>query len=138
MIDNLRGDLIKINKLEDLYKDYYASAFRYLKAKGIYTPGFVWGCGDVDAKVVLIGEAPGRDKVDKSIPFAGKAGGILNEFISCTSCKRDEMFITNTIKYRLSMPRKKTMNPLSPALYRIKILPTDPQPFAKYALPLHI
>ncbi|MBP5312176.1 MAG: hypothetical protein J6112_05020 [Clostridia bacterium] len=49
MIDNLRGDLIKINKLEELYKDYYASSFRYFKAKGIYTPGFVWDCGDVDA-----------------------------------------------------------------------------------------
>ena len=49
---------------------------------------------------MLIGEAPGKDEVRKKQPFVGKAGRNLDEFLEYTGIKREELFITNTVKMR--------------------------------------
>ncbi len=109
MTYNLRGDTDKIRRLEQLYSLCEARSSSFIDANGFFTSGFVFGNGDVSSKILLIGEAPGRDEVEAGIPFCGKAGKILDEFIQKTSCKRDDMFITNTVKYRLARLRKNAM-----------------------------
>lgn len=60
----------------------------------------VFGKGPIDAKIMLIGEAPGRDEDLKGIPFVGKAGKELDSMLSSAGIKIDEVFITNVVKCR--------------------------------------
>lgn len=68
----------------------------------------VLGCGNIDTKLLMIGEAPGKDEVRLSRPFSGKAGGHLDEFLEHMSICRDSIYITNAIKYRLAKADPKT------------------------------
>ena len=68
-------------------------------------PGeLVFGVGAEDSKVLLIGEAPGRDEVREGRPFVGKAGQNLEELLSETGISRQDLFITNTVKFRPTAP----------------------------------
>lgn len=68
----------------------------------------VLGCGNPDTRILLIGEAPGKDEVSLSKPFVGKAGKQLDEFLYLLGIGRDSIYITNAIKYRLSKVNPKT------------------------------
>jgi DNA polymerase len=68
----------------------------------------VLGDGNIDAKILLIGEAPGKDEVKQGKPFVGTAGKNLNEFLKIIGLKREEIYITNAIKFRLSRVNAKT------------------------------
>lgn len=69
---------------------------------------FVFGCGCMEPKLLLIGEAPGREEVRLSRPFSGAAGKYLDEFLQLAGIDRDKIYITNAIKYRLSKMNPKT------------------------------
>lgn len=60
----------------------------------------VFGDGDPSAKVVLIGEAPGKHEDLQGKPFVGAAGKFLDEMLAGIKLKRDEVYITNIVKYR--------------------------------------
>ncbi len=83
----------KINKLQELFNEYKA---------GFPENRFVKGDGDVSARIMLIGEAPGKEEVAQGKPFVGKAGKNLEEFLSFIGLKREKIYITNVIKYKLS------------------------------------
>ena len=68
---------------------------------------FVFGFGPEYADVVLIGEAPGKDEVRLGRPFVGKAGAILDEILNATGIKRESLYITNVVKYRLARAGKR-------------------------------
>lgn len=68
----------------------------------------VLGHGCIDSPVVIIGEAPGKDEVKQGKPFVGAAGKNLNEFIEVLEISRDDLYITNAIKYRLGRLNPKT------------------------------
>ena len=101
----IEGDAAAREQLISLYREYESSlAGKPFKNYGGYS--YVWGSGDPSARLVIIGEAPGENEVKEGRPFVGKAGMILDEFLERTSLKRGDLFITNTVKYRLSRPRK--------------------------------
>ena len=56
--------------------------------------------GNLDAKVMFIGEAPGRDEDEQGIPFVGRAGQLLNKMLSAINLKRDAVYITNVVNWR--------------------------------------
>ncbi len=114
MTENLTGNESKIKNLEAVYSGYMAAASSFLSDNDMFTPGFVWGCGDVSSDMVLIGEAPGKDEVETGKPFSGKAGSILNRLLYYTSCERSDLFITNTIKYRLARQRAGSLPSMIP------------------------
>lgn len=60
----------------------------------------VFGEGDPDARIVLVGEAPGEKETKYMRPFAGAAGKNLDEFLEVLHLKREEIYITNTVKFR--------------------------------------
>lgn len=68
---------------------------------------FVYGYGSASAGIMLIGEAPGKDEVRMGRPFVGKAGSILSEILEDTGFDRDDLYITNVVKYRLSREGKR-------------------------------
>jgi DNA polymerase len=61
---------------------------------------FVFGVGNADANLMLIGEAPGRDEDLKGIPFVGRAGQLLTLMLQSIGLNRDEVFIANVLKCR--------------------------------------
>jgi len=60
----------------------------------------VFGDGNPDADVVFIGEAPGKNEDLKGIPFVGAAGHFLDEMLEMIGLKREDIYITNIVKYR--------------------------------------
>lgn len=62
----------------------------------------VFGSGNANtAKVVFIGEAPGEMEDESGMPFVGRAGQLLDEFLVNAGISRDEdIYITNTVKCR--------------------------------------
>ena len=60
----------------------------------------VFGEGDPDSDIMIIGEAPGREEDEIGRPFIGRAGKLLNEFLKSIGLNRDLVFIVNTIKCR--------------------------------------
>lgn len=60
----------------------------------------VLGDGNPEAEVVFIGEAPGKKEDEQGIPFVGAAGKFLNEMLATIDLKREDIYITNIVKYR--------------------------------------
>ena len=58
------------------------------------------GEGQLAAKILFIGEAPGRSEDEKGRPFVGAAGKILHEMLAKAGIERSQVFITNVVKCR--------------------------------------
>jgi uracil-DNA glycosylase len=58
------------------------------------------GDGPADARVMLIGEAPGWNEDQQGRPFVGAAGKFLEELLAKAGLKRGDVFITNVVKSR--------------------------------------
>jgi len=58
------------------------------------------GEGNPKAKIVLVGEAPGKEENLQGRPFVGAAGKFLDELLKNAGIKREKVFITNIIKCR--------------------------------------
>lgn len=59
-------------------------------------PGF----GNPNAEIVFIGEAPGAKEDKEGRPFIGSAGKFLDEMLASIKIKREDIYITNIVKYR--------------------------------------
>ena len=60
----------------------------------------VFGVGNPDADLLVIGEAPGADEDQKGEPFVGRAGQLLNKILESVDFRRDEVYIANILKSR--------------------------------------
>jgi DNA polymerase len=67
---------------------------------GVTRTKFVFGVGNPNADLVLVGEAPGADEDQQGEPFVGRAGQLLNKILEAINFKRDEVFICNILKCR--------------------------------------
>jgi uracil-DNA glycosylase len=87
----LKADLLQsLNKeLKEYIDDLYQQ-----------TTPLIFGDGDVDAQIVLIGEAPGKNEILQGRPFVGQAGKNLDEFINVLEIKKTDLYITNVVKMR--------------------------------------
>lgn len=60
----------------------------------------VFGSGDPEADIVFIGEAPGKKEDETGEPFVGAAGKFLDEMLASIKLNREDVYITNIVKYR--------------------------------------
>ena len=60
----------------------------------------VIGEGNLDADVVLVGEAPGRKEDELGRPFVGSAGKLLDRLLEGAGLPRESVYITNVVKCR--------------------------------------
>lgn len=58
------------------------------------------GNGNPQSQIVFIGEAPGKSEDEQGIPFVGAAGKFLAEMLNEIKLKREDIYITNMVKYR--------------------------------------
>jgi DNA polymerase len=57
------------------------------------------GEGSADAKIIFVGEAPGRTEAATGRPFVGRSGKLLRKFINESGLKEEDVFITSPVKY---------------------------------------
>ncbi len=60
----------------------------------------VFGDGNAESKIVFIGEAPGKKEDIEGKPFIGAAGKFFSEMLSSIKMNREDVYITNIVKYR--------------------------------------
>ena len=72
--------------------------------------------GTPHSKLMLVGEAPGREEDLQGIPFVGRSGMLLNRILAAIGLKREEVYIANTIPWR--PPGNRTPTPMETELCR--------------------
>jgi uracil-DNA glycosylase len=81
----------------------------------------VFGVGNPKARLVFVGEGPGRDEDAQGEPFVGRAGKLLTQMIEAMSLRRQDVYICNVVKCRPPenrLPEKDEIATCSPFLMR--------------------
>ena len=92
------GNKDSTNKISQLYKSI---SIHKKESLGGSSNQFVFGIGDPNANLMLIGEAPGEKEDIKGEPFVGRSGKLLNRILAAIDMNRnDGVFITNVLKSR--------------------------------------
>ena len=60
----------------------------------------VFGYGNTNADIMVIGEGPGGEEVESGIPFVGQAGQLLDKILASVNIKREDVYFSNTILCR--------------------------------------
>ncbi|MDZ7718857.1 MAG: uracil-DNA glycosylase [Balneolaceae bacterium] len=69
----------------------------------------VFGVGNKNADLMIIGEAPGQEEDRQGEPFVGKAGQLLNKILKAIKFEREDVYIANILKHR--PPGNRNPNP---------------------------
>ena len=88
----------------DYLKEEYIK--KYSDKKLVFGEGTTGG-------IMLIGEAPGGEEEKLGRPFVGKAGKNLNEFLEIAGLKREDLYISNVVKFRPVSTSPKTGRPVN-------------------------
>jgi DNA polymerase len=70
----------------------------------------VFGVGNIDSPLMLVGEAPGADEDAQGEPFVGAAGQLLTKIINATGLSRADVYIANILKCRPDTPGQSAGN----------------------------
>jgi DNA polymerase len=90
------------SRLEEL-RAYIGDCQRCKLAK--HRSHLVFGAGNPDARLMFIGEAPGKEEDLQGLPFVGDAGMLLTRLIAKMGMRREDVYIANVIKCRPPMNR---------------------------------
>ena len=96
--------------IKDIYREMEKESGKKFPERKI-----VLGFGNENAAIMLIGEAPGAQEEKEGKPFVGSAGKNLDEFIERLEIKREDIFISNTVKIRPFKLSEKTGNKVNRA-----------------------
>jgi DNA polymerase len=80
------------------------------KALGTLRDTMVFAVGNPEARLMLIGEAPGYQEEREREPFVGPAGQKLNDILKAMGISREDAYISNIVKFRPSLPKQTTNN----------------------------
>lgn len=81
---------------------------------------FVFGVGNPNARVMVIGEGPGADEDEQGEPFVGRAGRLLNDILKAINFERSEVYIANVVKCRPPGNRTPTTDEMDTCLPYLK------------------
>jgi len=70
---------------------------------------FVFGAGNPNAEVLILGEGPGAEEDEQGLPFVGRAGKLLTDILKAIKFERNEVYIANIVKCR--PPGNRTPSP---------------------------
>ena len=66
----------------------------------------VFGDGDIQSSIMIVGEGPGQKEDELGKPFVGDAGNLLNKMLAAIKIERKKVYITNVVNYRPPNNRK--------------------------------
>ncbi|MGJ8645178.1 MAG: uracil-DNA glycosylase [Luteolibacter sp.] len=98
----------KIEKLDSIRAQ--AATWAPAVSLGTLRETMVFATGDPDAEIMLIGEAPGYNEEKEQEPFVGPAGQKLNDILKAMGIHREQVYISNLVKFRPSLPKQTTNN----------------------------
>ncbi len=82
LLNKLARDIEK----DDLYKEKFIGKM-------------VFGEGNVNAEIMFVGEAPGKQEAESGRPFIGRSGKLLRSYIASIGLKEEDVYITSPVKY---------------------------------------
>ncbi len=88
----------ELKKIKDQVLAFKDSPLYKYRTENNYFP--VLGEGSHDAKIIFVGEAPGKNEAKTGRPFCGAAGKILDELLQSINLERKDIYITNIVKDR--------------------------------------
>lgn len=92
--EELHGKYVALHKLKaEMEKD---NSLPLKKGAG----KLVFGSGNTEAKILCIGEGPGRTESETGLPFVGQAGKLLDKLFPLSGLERKKVFITNIVHHR--------------------------------------
>lgn len=80
------------------------------KALGTLRDIMVFAVGNPEARLMLIGEAPGYQEEKEREPFVGPAGQKLNDILKAMGISREDAYLSNIVKFRPALPKQTTNN----------------------------
>ncbi|MCL2673401.1 MAG: uracil-DNA glycosylase [Alphaproteobacteria bacterium] len=106
----LPAKTVKLEKVDAADRDELAMKLRSHPSRLKETArNFVFSDGNPDARVMLIGEAPGAEEDRQGIPFVGEAGQLLDRMLAAIGLDRTTVYITNVLPWR--PPANRTPSP---------------------------
>lgn len=87
-----------------------AASWKPATSLGTLRETMVFATGNPEARLMLVGEAPGYEEERRQEPFVGPAGQKLNDILKAMGLSREEVYISNIVKFRPSTPRQTTNN----------------------------
>ncbi len=91
----------KHEKMKEIYEELLVlteSPLYTYRVENNYFP--VIGEGSLDAHIMFIGEAPGKNEAETARPFCGRSGKLLDEMVASIGLERKDVYITNIVKDR--------------------------------------
>lgn len=85
ILDQIKADILSQNICPNLAQE---------------ATNLVVGNGNADSEIIFIGEAPGKNEDLQGKPFVGAAGKFLDELLEHIKLDREQVYITNIVKYR--------------------------------------
>ena len=106
-VDNITTvfDGTKVKKLETLKKNIRLIKDCELKKNAT---NLVFGNGNINSKIMIIGEGPGAQEDAKGEPFVGRAGKLLDKMLEAIQLNRTKVYISNVVNYRPPANRRPT------------------------------
>ena len=95
----------KVQKLEKLKKNIRLIKNCELKKNAT---NLVFGNGNINSKIMIIGEGPGAQEDAKGMPFVGRAGKLLDKMLEAIQLNRTKAYISNVVNYRPPENRRPT------------------------------
>ena len=88
----------KMKSIRDRLLKFKESPLYEYRIKNKYFP--VVGEGSHNAKIMFIGEAPGKNEAETARPFCGRSGKVLDEMLASINLNRKDVYVTNIVKDR--------------------------------------
>ena len=101
----LASDETKLEKLNKLKKKMQFIRNCDLKKNAT---NLVFGDGNINSKIMIIGEGPGAQEDAEGKPFVGRAGKLLDKMLAAIQLNRTKVYISNVVNYRPPSNRKPT------------------------------
>jgi len=101
----------KREKLKQLFHSEISMPCKNLDISQNHTFVSDLGKGNPNSKIIFCGEAPGKKEDAKGIPFVGRAGKIFHENLKRIGLKREEIWVSNVVKYRPTEDESRNRRP---------------------------
>lgn len=91
---NICDEVLNINDLRTMVENFEGCSLKLTASKTVF------GDGNPNSKIMLIGEAPGADEDRIGLPFVGRSGKLLDKMLKTIGLDRQKCYITNILPWR--------------------------------------
>jgi len=105
--DTLNKEIKRLDEIATI-QDLIPTIINHKSSLKQTTKNLVLYGGNTHSKLMIIGGSPGQEEDEQGLPFAGGAGQLLNKMLSAIKLKREDIYFTNVIPWKLPQNRTPT------------------------------